>query len=202
MIHPQAKTEFEQKILNWIFWPSSWARTKRRPPAWLAPIGRQILFSQISFLLVSIFLIWVLINAWKPHLSIGPRSFPEILSYLIDHPLTVCSPGTRYFAVEVFKWLAVATVFFVVSGFIILRVKNWPLELRLGTACFFAGGAAYVNPIIYFETLCLVGAVVDMIFILLCSVSAIAFLVCSIRIKKWPPEMFPNVEPPIEESNG
>jgi len=201
---PQAKTEFEQKILNWIFRPSFLARTKRRPPAWLAPIGRQILFVQIGFLLASMYLVYMVILLWYDYLSSQrPRSFLDILIYLIDHPLEVCITVTPHLIVEVFlKWFGVASVVLVGIGFIVLRVKNWPLELRLSLACLMGAIPTYANPIIYFAMPCSVGVGVFMIFTLLSSVSAIAILVCSIRIKKWPPEMWRSVELPIEESNG
>ena len=199
---PQAKTQFEQKILKWVFFVFFMARTKRRPPAWLADIGRQILFERIVFLVLSMSMIWFLISVgYLSHQ--GLLSFLDILIYLRDHSLELCGPATPRSIVELFfKWLGVATIVFVGPAFIMLRVKNWPLEFRLGFACLMVALPAYANPINYFSMPCWVSAGMYMSFPLLSSTSAIALLVCSMRVKKWPPEMFQNVELPIEESNG
>ncbi len=197
---PQAATEFEQKVLNWTFYPflKLRARTKRPPPAWLASMDRQILIQRIGFLLLSMLMIWFSISIWDDYLyHWRPLSFIGILSFIIDHPRQVCNITPRSIGEEFFSWFAVATIVFVVSGFIMLRVKNWPLELRLVFSCLLVAIPAFANANTFFAMPCWVGEGMFMIFILLWSVVAIALLVCGIRIKKWPTELLQSLERPI-----
>jgi hypothetical protein len=204
----QGKTEFEQKILNWIFRPSLIVTTKSQPPAWLSAIvvGREILVIRIVLLWFSMLLIWILFSIWSDKLShYRPHFLLDMLLYVIDHPLEVCIPDTpRSILEKVFlKWFAAGiSVIYVGLGFILIRVTNQPLEVRLGLGCCIGGAPILASPTHYLTMPCSVKVGVPIIFTLLLSVSAIAFLVCSIRIKKWSPEMWRSVGLPIEESNG
>ncbi len=172
----QAATQFEQKIVDWIFCPL-FAIRLRRPPRLLGP-KTEVRLLQMCNLILFIMSAYIFFHLWN-------NLIPDIL-FVINSPddvvyhQTITRPRYAEWAILIFY------IFTTGFTFILLRIKNWPLDTRLAFFFPIGWGLALTDPIRFFMISAPASVWLGEIIlaVVLVGVGAFSSLICVIRAKK------------------